>query len=72
MARHALDGPNVCSALLLVVQLGRMLRHRGPSPQALTLTLSFAGTGRWSTSHRLPEPSAHEDDLRAAAYRAAL
>ncbi|WP_051860244.1 DNA polymerase Y family protein [Streptomyces anulatus] len=69
-ARHALDGPDVRSALLrLVVQLGRMLRRRGQSPQALTLTLSFAGTGRWSKTHRLPEPSAHEDDLRAAAYR---
>ncbi|MFF9244698.1 hypothetical protein ACF1AY_38255 [Streptomyces sp. NPDC014776] len=56
------------AALLgLVIQLGRMLRGRGQSPQALMLTLTFAGTGRWNKTHRLPEPSAH-DDLRAALW----
>ncbi|WP_330343055.1 DNA polymerase Y family protein [Streptomyces sp. NBC_00557] len=69
-ARHTLDGADVRAALLaLVVRLGRTLRRRGQVPQALTLTLTFAGTGRWSRTHRLPEPSAHDDDLRMAAYR---
>lgn len=49
------------------MQLGRTLCRRGQSPQALTLT--FAGTGRWSKTHRLPGSSAHEDDLRTASYR---
>ncbi|WP_317441003.1 hypothetical protein [Streptomyces collinus] len=53
----------------LVVQPGRTLRRRGQSPQALTLTLTFAGTGRWNKTLRLPEPSAHDEDLRVAAYR---
>lgn len=50
-ARHTLDGPDVRAALLrLVVQLARVLRRRRQVPQALTLT--FAGTGRWSRTHR--------------------
>ncbi|MFF7359143.1 hypothetical protein ACFZA1_42155 [Streptomyces filipinensis] len=68
--RHTLDGADVRAALLgLVVQLGLLLRRRGQAPGALTLTLTFAGTGRWSKTQRLPEASAHDDDLRTAAYR---
>ncbi|MGQ4420627.1 hypothetical protein ACN6LA_000837 [Streptomyces sp. SAS_269] len=69
-ARHTLDGADVRAALLaLVVRLGRTLRRRGQSPQAPTLPLAFAWTGRWSKTCRLPQPSAHDDDLRTAAYR---
>jgi hypothetical protein len=31
--------------------------------------LTFAGGGAWEKTRRLPEPSAHEDDLRMLAYR---
>ncbi|MGW9400710.1 DinB/UmuC family translesion DNA polymerase [Streptomyces sp. NPDC055642] len=37
--------------------------------RGLTLTLKFAGGGRWEKTRRLAEPSAHDDDLRAAAYQ---
>ncbi|GAB1333495.1 hypothetical protein ACE1SV_00850 [Streptomyces sp. E-15] len=67
---HALDGATVRAALLdLVVRLGPLLRRRGQAARALTLTLRFAdGTSRDRT-RRLPEPSAHDQDLRAVAYR---
>ncbi|MGX5183426.1 DNA polymerase Y family protein [Streptomyces avermitilis] len=68
--RHTLDGAHTRAALLeLVVRLGRLLRRRGQAPQALTLSLTFAGTARWEKSRRLAEPSAHDDDLRTVAYQ---
>ncbi|MEU8851916.1 hypothetical protein AB0C70_38115 [Streptomyces sp. NPDC048564] len=69
-ARHTLDGAAVRSALLdLVVQLGHLLRRRGQAALALTLTLRFASGTSWDATRRLPEPSAHDDDLRALAYQ---
>ncbi|MCX5262437.1 hypothetical protein [Streptomyces sp. NBC_00199] len=68
--RHTLDGAAVRSALLdLVVQLGHLLRRRGQAARGLTLVLKFAGGASWEKTRRLAEPSAHEDDLRALAYR---
>lgn len=68
--RHVLDGAAVRAALLdLVVRLGRLLRHRDQAARALTLTLTFAGNSSWEKTRRLPEPSAHDDDLRALAYQ---
>ncbi|MEU6594432.1 hypothetical protein ABZ923_35400 [Streptomyces sp. NPDC046881] len=67
---HTLDGATVRAALLdLVVQLGHQLRRRGQAAQALTLTLRFAGGTSWDKTRRLPEPSAHDDDLRTLAYQ---
>ncbi|MGW2714807.1 DinB/UmuC family translesion DNA polymerase, partial [Streptomyces sp. NPDC001356] len=63
-------GAVVRAALLdLVVRLGLQLRHRGQAARALTLTLRFAGGATWEKTRRLPEPSAHEDDLRTLAYQ---
>ncbi|MFJ8787799.1 hypothetical protein [Streptomyces sp. NPDC102462] len=68
--RHTLDGAVVRAALLeLVVRLGLLLRGRGQAARALTLTLRFADGTRWRKTRRLPEPSAHEEDLRGAAYQ---
>ncbi len=68
--RHTLDGATVRAALLdLVVQLGHLLRRRGQAAQALTLTLKFAGGTGWDRTRRLPEPSAHDEDLRILAYQ---
>ncbi|GAB7111098.1 hypothetical protein JCM4814A_94170 [Streptomyces phaeofaciens JCM 4814] len=70
--RHTLDGTHVRAALLkTVVDLGRLLRHRGQAARALTLTLRFAGTGTgtWDRTGRLKEPSAHDEDLLLLAYR---
>ncbi|MED7828888.1 DNA polymerase Y family protein, partial [Streptomyces chiangmaiensis] len=68
--RHTLDGAEVRAALLdLVVQLGHLLRRRGQAARALTLTLRFAGGPLWEKTRRLPEASAHEEDLRVMAYR---
>ncbi|RSN54017.1 hypothetical protein DMH12_17165 [Streptomyces sp. WAC 04229] len=67
---HVLDGAHVRAALLdLVVQLARLLRRRGQAARALSLTLQFAGGGSWEKTRRLPEPSAHDEDLRTMAYR---
>ncbi|MGI5517159.1 hypothetical protein [Streptomyces sp. CA-106131] len=69
-ARHTLDGADVRAALLeLVVRLGHLLRRRGQAARGLTLTLRFAGGARWDKTRRLPEASAHDDDLRALVYR---
>lgn len=69
-SQHTLDGTAVRAALLdLVVQLGHLLRQRGQAARALTLTLRFAGGTSWDKTRRLPEPSAHEDDLRVLAYQ---
>ncbi|MFI5683154.1 hypothetical protein [Streptomyces sp. NPDC051636] len=69
-AQHTLDGATVRAALLeLVVRLGRLLRMRGQAARALTLTLRFAGGARWETTRRLPEPSAHDEDMRVVAYQ---
>ncbi|MDQ0585836.1 DNA polymerase Y family protein [Streptomyces rishiriensis] len=69
-SRHALDGADVRSALLhLVVRLGHLLRGRGQAARGLTLVLKFAGGASWERTRRLPEPSAHDDDLRVLAYR---
>ncbi|MEU5893875.1 hypothetical protein ABZ835_44825 [Streptomyces sp. NPDC047461] len=68
--RHVLDGAAVRAALLdLVVRLGTVLRGRGQVARAVTLTLTFAGGGRWERARRLVEPSAHDDDLRTLAYQ---
>jgi len=68
--RHTLDGAEVRAALLdLVVQLGLQLRQRGQVARGLALTLKFAGGPSWEKTRRLPEASAHDDDLRTVAYR---
>ncbi|MFH8470605.1 hypothetical protein [Streptomyces sp. NPDC017991] len=68
--QHTLDGAAVRGALLdLVVQLGLQLRDRGQVARGLTLALRFAGGTAWEKTHRLPEASAHEDDLRTMAFR---
>ncbi|MFF5538541.1 hypothetical protein ACFY71_39850 [Streptomyces cinerochromogenes] len=67
---HTLDGATVRAVLLdLVVQLGLQLRHRAQAARALTLTLRFAGGTTWEKTRRLPEPSAHDEDLRTIAYQ---
>ncbi|MET8566029.1 hypothetical protein ABZV75_37765 [Streptomyces flaveolus] len=67
---HTLDGAVVRATLLdLVVQLGLQLRRRGQAPRAITLTLRLAGGTLWEKTRRLPEPSAHEDNLRTLAYQ---
>ncbi|MCW8102664.1 DNA polymerase Y family protein [Streptomyces tauricus] len=69
-AQHTLEGAAVRGALLeLVVELGQLLRGRGQVARSLTLTLRFAGGTGWEKTRRLPEASAHEDDLRTMAYR---
>ncbi|MET9895946.1 hypothetical protein ABZZ47_38285 [Streptomyces sp. NPDC006465] len=68
--RHTLDGAAVRAALLdTVVTLALQLRRRGQAVQGLTLTLRFAGGTSWEKTRRLAEASAHDDDLRAMAYR---
>ncbi|PSM42385.1 hypothetical protein C6Y14_14210 [Streptomyces dioscori] len=68
--RHTLDGAQVRGALLeLVVRLGLRLRDRGQVARGLTLALRFSGGTSWEKTRRLPEASAHEDDLRTMAYR---
>ncbi|MFC8095343.1 hypothetical protein [Streptomyces sp. NPDC057301] len=68
--RHTLDGASARAALLeLVVRLGQQLRRRDQAARAITLTLTFAGNGSWTKTRRLPEPSAHDDDLRLLAYQ---
>ncbi|MEU0042800.1 DinB/UmuC family translesion DNA polymerase [Streptomyces werraensis] len=68
--RHVLDGADVRAALLdLVVQLGRLLRRRDQVARAVSLTLQFASGGSWEKTRRLPEPSAHDEDLRTTASR---
>jgi DNA polymerase-4 len=69
-SEHTLDGAIVRAALLdLVVRLGLLLRRRGQAAQALTLTLHFAGGTSWEKTRRLPEASAHDEDLRTLAYQ---
>nr|WP_168518557.1 hypothetical protein [Streptomyces sp. S1D4-11]QIZ02348.1 hypothetical protein HEP87_55705 [Streptomyces sp. S1D4-11] len=68
--RDTLDGAAVRAALLdLVVTLALQLRRRGQAARGLTLTLRFAGGTTWEKTRRLPEASAHDDDLRTLAYR---
>ncbi|WP_406375772.1 hypothetical protein OG788_39615 [Streptomyces sp. NBC_00647] len=68
--RHTLDGAAVRAALLdTVVTLALQLRRRGQAARGLTLTLRFAGGTSWEKTRRLPEASAHDDDLRTMAYR---
>ncbi|UQX00467.1 hypothetical protein [Streptomyces sp. RerS4] len=68
--RQELDGPHARAALLtLVVRLGADLRGRRQAARALTLSLRFADGTRWEKTRRLTEPSAHDEDLRALAYR---
>ncbi|WP_333738941.1 DinB/UmuC family translesion DNA polymerase [Streptomyces sp. IBSBF 2806] len=47
----------------------RGLRRRSQAAPGLTLVLTFAGGATWEKSRRLPEPSAHDDDLRTLANR---
>ncbi|MEU8868270.1 DNA polymerase Y family protein [Streptomyces umbrinus] len=68
--QHTLDGALVRAALLdLLVQLAHQLRQRGQVARGLTLTLRFAGGTSWEKTRRLPEASAHDDDLRTLAFR---
>ncbi|MFC9646715.1 hypothetical protein ACFTZF_51310 [Streptomyces mirabilis] len=68
--RHTLDGAAVRAALLdVVVTLAVQLRGRGQAARGLTLKLRFAGGATWEKTRRLPEASAHDDDLRTLAYR---
>ncbi|WP_443074382.1 DinB/UmuC family translesion DNA polymerase [Streptomyces sp. NBC_01462] len=65
-----LDGAAVRAALLdLIVTLALQLRRRSQAARGLTLTLRFAGGTTWEKTRRLPEASAHDDDLRTPAYR---
>jgi DNA polymerase-4 len=67
---HVLDGAQARAALLdLVVHLGLLLRQRHQVARGLTLILKFVGGAGWEKTRRLPEPSAHEDDLRLLAYQ---
>ncbi|MFF1405020.1 hypothetical protein [Streptomyces sp. NPDC058294] len=67
---HTLDGAVVRAALLdCVVQLGLQLRRREQAARALTLTLAFVDGASWEKTRRLPEPSAHDEDLRTLAYQ---
>ncbi|MGX1913644.1 DNA polymerase Y family protein [Streptomyces phaeochromogenes] len=69
-AQQTLDGALVRAALLdMVVQLAHQLRQRGQVARGLTLTLRFAGGASWEKTRRMPEASAHDDDLRTLAYR---
>ncbi|MFF8024856.1 hypothetical protein ACFZDJ_27905 [Streptomyces sp. NPDC007896] len=52
----------------LVVTLALQLRRRGQAARGLTLALCFAGGTAWEKTCRLPEASAHDDDLRTLAY----
>ncbi|GAA2558382.1 hypothetical protein GCM10010423_70330 [Streptomyces levis] len=68
---HGPDGAEVRTILLdTVVHLAPPLRRAPPGSPRLNpdLTLKFAGDGRGKTS-RLVEPSAHADDLCAAAFQ---
>ncbi|MFE2533734.1 hypothetical protein [Streptomyces sp. NPDC059371] len=66
--RHILDGATVRAALLdAVVTLALRLRRRDQAARGLTLR--FAGGTSWDKTRRLAEASAHDDDLRTAAYR---
>lgn len=68
--RQVLDGAPVRAGLLdVVVRLGTLLRERGQAAQGITLSLEFAEGTSWSRTRRLPRASAHDEDLRAAAYR---
>ncbi|MFJ1973898.1 hypothetical protein ACIO93_35210 [Streptomyces sp. NPDC087903] len=68
--RHTLDGAAVRAALLdEAVTLAHQLRRRCQVARGLTLTLRFAGGTTWEKTRRLAEASAHDDDLRAMAYR---
>ncbi|MGW4138861.1 DNA polymerase Y family protein [Streptomyces mirabilis] len=68
--RHTLDGAAVRAALLdLVITLALQLRRRSQAARGLTLTLRFAQGTTWEKTRRLPEASAHDDDLRTLAYR---
>ncbi|MFK0026027.1 hypothetical protein [Streptomyces sp. NPDC090798] len=68
--RHTLDGAAVRAALLdLVVTVALQLRGRGQAARGLSLALRFAGGITWEKTRRLPEASAHDDDLRTLAYR---
>ncbi|WP_328945441.1 hypothetical protein OG259_32180 [Streptomyces sp. NBC_00250] len=69
-SRQELDGSSARAALLgLVVRLGAMLRNRGQAARGLSLRLQFAGGPQWEKTRRLPEPSAHNEDLRAVTYQ---
>ncbi|MFJ9038559.1 hypothetical protein ACIRF8_18450 [Streptomyces sp. NPDC102406] len=68
--RQEMDGATVRARLLdLVVRLAATLRTRDQVARGLTLQLDFATGARWTKTLRLPESSAHDEDLRAAAYR---
>ncbi|MEU1042450.1 hypothetical protein ACFYP4_21520 [Streptomyces sp. NPDC005551] len=68
--QHTLDGAAVRAALLdLVVELGHRLRRRDQAARGLTLALRFAGGTAWEKTRRLTAASAHDEDLRALAYR---
>jgi len=49
--------------------VGLLLRPCGQVARGLGLALKFAGGTSWERSRRLPEASAHDDDLRSMAYR---
>ncbi|MEV1025922.1 hypothetical protein [Streptomyces sp. NPDC050264] len=68
--RQEMDGATVRARLLdLVVRLAATLRSRDQVARGLTLQLDFAAGARWTRTLRLPEASAHDEDLRTAAYR---
>ncbi|MEU8591621.1 hypothetical protein AB0C59_32210 [Streptomyces sp. NPDC048664] len=69
-ARQELDsGAARARPLDLVVELAATLRSRDQIARGLTLRLDFATGPPWSRTLRLPEPSAHNEDLRVAVYR---
>ncbi|MFJ6636708.1 hypothetical protein ACIQMR_35885 [Streptomyces sp. NPDC091376] len=69
-ALDTLDSALVRSALLYVaVTLAERLRHRRQGARGLTLTVGFAGGVTVSRTRKLPEASAHTEDLETGLCR---
>lgn len=68
--RDVYDPVLVRAALLdLAVTLGGRIRGRGQIASGLTLAVRLAGGGTTERTKRLPQPSAHTEDLRAGTLR---
>ncbi|MFB7395182.1 hypothetical protein [Streptomyces sp. NPDC056191] len=68
--RDVYDPVLVRAALLdLAVVLGDRIRGRGQIARGLTLAVRLAGGGATERTRRLPQPSAHTEDLRTGTLR---
>ncbi|OKJ48629.1 hypothetical protein AMK27_38330 [Streptomyces sp. CB02009] len=68
--RDVYDPVLVRAALLdLAVILGDRIRARGQTARGLTLAVRLAGGGTAERTKRLPQPSAHTEDLRTGTLR---